>query len=614
MMWSDYSQRRTKVWSRFKLFKLSLLTLLAAIIAVDIFSTSGVSAFSGGPPPSYTGAPGESTCVSCHSSFPLNSGGGSFTITGLPANYSPGQEITITVALTQSNRELYGFQLTALDDAGRRAGTFVLTLADTSRMQTVNGVVGGNSRSYIEHTHNGTSPSGPNEGRWTFRWRAPATSVGRVTFYAAGNAANGDGTSIGDFVYTRTAVMQPAQPAPTITRLNPTSVAAGGPAFTLIVAGSGFVNGSVLRWNNADRMTSVISETQLTASILATDIASAGSANVTVVNPGSAPSNALTFTIASSGAEADVAPRDAADGSVTINDWVQVGRFVVGLDAINEGSEFQRADCAPRNTLGDGRISVIDFVQASRYAAGLDTNAPAGGPTSPISTATAADERRLSLTESEAQVERKRIVRVASAKWGADRSVLQIIQLEAQGGERAVGFSLNYDPHRLRFASVILNRELSRATFIINAEQAKDGQIGVLFSLPAGQTLGAGAWALMAMRFVAIGGDSLVGAEARFGDEPIAREVADDQANPLLADFESSAPEPSSQSSIQAWPQNSSSAGARQTSVCRCLMRRPFNRASDYKLLNRNQRSFIFAFGQLLLAQRRGAEQSAHPH
>src|SRR5262249_43154071 len=83
--------------------------------------------------------------------------------------------------------------------------------------------------------------------------------------------------------------------------------------------------------------------------------------------------------------EADVTPRPNGDnnGTVTIADWVQIGRFAAGLDTAEIGSEFQRADCAPRATLGDGEISIADWVQAGRYAAGLDPIVPAGGPSGP---------------------------------------------------------------------------------------------------------------------------------------------------------------------------------------------------------------------------------------
>src|SRR5262245_20108454 len=61
--------------------------------------SDGRRRFSSGPPTARTGAPGEITCVSCHNSFPLNSGPGALSLTGLPANYSPDQELALTLAL-----------------------------------------------------------------------------------------------------------------------------------------------------------------------------------------------------------------------------------------------------------------------------------------------------------------------------------------------------------------------------------------------------------------------------------------------------------------------------------------------------------------------------------
>jgi uncharacterized protein (TIGR03437 family) len=88
-------------------------------------------------------------------------------------------------------------------------------------------------------------------------------------------------------------------PAPTVAGLNPSSATAGGAAFTLTVNGTGFVNGSAVRWNGANRTTAFVSATQLTAAITAADIATAGAASVTVVNsaPGGGTSNAVNFPI-----------------------------------------------------------------------------------------------------------------------------------------------------------------------------------------------------------------------------------------------------------------------------------------------------------------------------
>jgi hypothetical protein len=88
-------------------------------------------------------------------------------------------------------------------------------------------------------------------------------------------------------------------PVPTLTSLNPNSAAAGGPGFFLAATGTNFISGSVLRWNGANLATNFISGTQLTAPVPPADIASAGTASITVVNPtpGGGTSNALTFAI-----------------------------------------------------------------------------------------------------------------------------------------------------------------------------------------------------------------------------------------------------------------------------------------------------------------------------
>jgi hypothetical protein len=87
--------------------------------------------------------------------------------------------------------------------------------------------------------------------------------------------------------------------APVAGKLAPASTPAGGADFTLTVTGSNFVPGSTVEWNGSPRITTMVSATQLTATIYASDIATMGTAQVTVVNPGNGGgvSAALPFTI-----------------------------------------------------------------------------------------------------------------------------------------------------------------------------------------------------------------------------------------------------------------------------------------------------------------------------
>ena len=66
----------------------------------------------------------------------------------------------------------------------------------------------------------------------------------------------------------------------------PTTVSAGGPDFTITVTGSGFTSSSIVQWNGAARPTTYASPIELTARIVAADIAVAGNAAISVFNPG----------------------------------------------------------------------------------------------------------------------------------------------------------------------------------------------------------------------------------------------------------------------------------------------------------------------------------------
>ncbi len=97
-------------------------------------------------------------------------------------------------------------------------------------------------------------------------------------------------------------------PAPTIDSISPTSAIAGGAGFTLTVNGTNFVSGAGVSFNGNARTTTFVGATQLTAAILASDIASAGTFNVTVTNPGGGTSNPASFTV--------VTPQDATQAII----------------------------------------------------------------------------------------------------------------------------------------------------------------------------------------------------------------------------------------------------------------------------------------------------------
>jgi len=92
-----------------------------------------------------------------------------------------------------------------------------------------------------------------------------------------------------------TLVVGPA--APILNSISPSSVNAGAAGFSLTVNGANFVSTSTVRWSGSNRATTFVSSSQLTAAIIAADIATPGAVSITVANPGESASNSLTLTI-----------------------------------------------------------------------------------------------------------------------------------------------------------------------------------------------------------------------------------------------------------------------------------------------------------------------------
>ena len=88
-------------------------------------------------------------------------------------------------------------------------------------------------------------------------------------------------------------------PLPVVTGLTPNNVTVGGGSFTLAVTGSNFISSSIIKWNNVALTTTFVNSTQVIAFVPAANIATAGTASVTVFTPtpGGGTSTALTFTI-----------------------------------------------------------------------------------------------------------------------------------------------------------------------------------------------------------------------------------------------------------------------------------------------------------------------------
>ena len=87
--------------------------------------------------------------------------------------------------------------------------------------------------------------------------------------------------------------------APTLTSLSPTSAVVHAASFPLTVTGTNFVADSKVLWNSTALAVTSSSPTSLTATVTSAQLASAGSAKITVQNSSSASSASRTFTVTS---------------------------------------------------------------------------------------------------------------------------------------------------------------------------------------------------------------------------------------------------------------------------------------------------------------------------
>jgi aspartate 1-decarboxylase len=177
-----------------RLFQLSLVLL--SMSAIVIITSRQALTKSSGSPLANTGSPGDgsnNTCAKngCHVGV-VNSFQGSVTIdvSDIPlAGYAPGKTYTIGVTVAEAGRSTFGFQLTSEDAKSNKIGSY--TSSAGVRLEFDD---------WVTHSINSGT------GVWAITWTAP-TGTQDVTFYAAGNAANSNGTSAGDHIYTGSATV-----------------------------------------------------------------------------------------------------------------------------------------------------------------------------------------------------------------------------------------------------------------------------------------------------------------------------------------------------------------------------------------------------------------------
>jgi uncharacterized protein (TIGR03437 family) len=219
--------------------KLRIAKAAAILTAVPLL----IYAYEYGPDAGFAGVPGENaSCIAagCHTGT-ANSNGGSVTVT-FPngSTYTPGVVQHLIVTITDPAERRWGFELTARTDPKTMAGSFKPSDGTTQVLCASTNLVSQNTANpncpanlplqYMEHSLDGYNKSQTNPGKFEFDWTPPATDVGPVTIYVAGNAANGDLTQNGDHIYTNKYTLTAGAVTP------------AGPSISSVVNGAGHLD------------------------------------------------------------------------------------------------------------------------------------------------------------------------------------------------------------------------------------------------------------------------------------------------------------------------------------------------------------------------------------
>lgn len=249
------------------------------------------------------------------------------------------------------------------------------------------------------------------------------------------------------------------------------------------------------------------------------------SANFTDVNFATAPT---TY-------EGDIAGRPIGDGAINVLDLVTLGRIINNLDAQPAiGAEWQRADIAPRSTLGNGVIDTNDLTQMRNYIVGNNIRLRSGGAIAPANFSESTTKE--SLVNSIIETKNQDIssfgssATISAGTVGLSNNIFVPITLTSTGNVSAVQFTINYDTTKLFLSTIQSSAGLPPNTTIITNDDIP-GRINVLVYLPqdGSAVFPNGNVQLMRLRFSATPNATGIGVVS-FSDTPVERIAADPQA------------------------------------------------------------------------------------
>jgi len=161
-------------------------------------------------------------------------------------------------------------------------------------------------------------------------------------------------------------------PVPTLSSIGPTAVAAGGIGFTLYALGTNFASTATLNVNGVAKPTNYSLPTALSAAISAADIASVGTAQITVSNPspGGGTSNALPLSITAP----NPVPTISSVSPATFQSGSNLGSVAIVGTNFNSQAEVYF----------NGTISGTYYTDSSHLGANVNTGALLGAGVYPL--------------------------------------------------------------------------------------------------------------------------------------------------------------------------------------------------------------------------------------
>jgi len=184
------------------------LLLSLAVVPASLFGESKT------PSLGFTGAPadhGGQNCSTCHNSFGAANSDTKGLLQVTVTDYVPTEPQTIRIIVQHPQASRWGFQITIREQSDETLSSGVFSVINAADTQAVcddgsqfgsqapcNGTI---ARQFAEHLNAPTGPAGT-AFEFDVSWMPPSQEVGRLNVYVSAVAADGDGTTKNDRVYT----------------------------------------------------------------------------------------------------------------------------------------------------------------------------------------------------------------------------------------------------------------------------------------------------------------------------------------------------------------------------------------------------------------------------